>query len=410
MESKFVSVIIPAYNAELYIVRAIESVLAQTYRDLEIIVVDDGSADNTASIARQFEDSIHYVYQSNRGLAAARNTGIRHAHSDIIALLDADDLWEPEFLEVMTGLLEQNPQAAGVYCGFQYIDSQGNIVGKPNLTVVPPEGFHNIQLIQGNWLSACGVLFHKHLAEEVGLFDESLRALEDADLWIRLSADRPFVGLPRALVKYRRHDSNMSKDPQHMIKAKSRVMEKAFGPAEGDVSSWSNQKVVAYLNHFRSAAVRYLAAGYFEKSADQLCQMAVISLDYLCSLDVWRGLARAHVPDEFQFDSSFELNWKRMQEDITGLLKEVKQGKSCSRQIQDQFSRLKGFAFLALADEAVRARKFGRTLRWIFSATIAFPQLWLARPFWGTIARAFLRNPDSWNGVVKGNHKYKTIG
>ncbi len=372
----------------MYLEKAIKSALAQTYRDFEIIVVDDGSIDNTAQITRQFKDFVNYVYQTNRGLAAARNTGIRHAKSEIIALLDADDLWDPEYLQVMVDLLEQHPDAGGVYCGFQYIDSQGNIVGKPSLRVVPPELFYRTQLIQGNWLSACAVLFRKSIANEVGLFDESLRALEDQDLWIRLSANHPFVGLPVSLVKYRRHESNMSKDPQHMITAGNMLMEKVFGPWEGIVSSWPKLKLIAYRNHFRSAAIRYLAAGNHEKSAYYLCQLALVSLDYLSSIDLWRGLARAHIPDEYQFELLSELNWDRMQRDIEILLTELNKTKDDRVNIHKNYPRIKASAFLALADEAGRIGKLVLMYQWLCVAIRSFFPLWLDRRLWGTIFRS----------------------
>lgn len=390
METNLVSAIVPAYNAELFLAQAVESILAQTYRNFEIILVDDGSTDKTEPIARQFKDAVRYVYQTNKGLAAARNTGIRHAKSEIIALLDADDLWDPKFLEVMTGLLKQHPDAAGVYCGFQYIDRQGNIVGKPSLRVVPPELFYRTQIIQGNWLSACSVLFRKPIAEEVGLFDESLRALEDQDMWIRLSANHPFVGLPVSLVKYRRHETNMSKDPKHMITAGSLLMKKVFGPAEGDISSWPKLKLVAYRNHFRSAAIRYLAVGNYKRSTEYLCQLAGISLDYFFSIELWRGLARAHVPNEYQFDDSFVPNWSKMQSDIDNLISELDQIRADQAIINKHFKKIKSSAFLALADEAGQVGKLSLAYRWLGIAVRAFAPLWLDRRLWGTMFRSLI--------------------
>jgi glycosyltransferase involved in cell wall biosynthesis len=388
MEPILVSAIIPAYNAELYLAQAIESAFAQTYQNFEIIVVDDGSTDGTAQIAHQFGDTVRYVYQSNQGLAAARNTGIRHARSQIIALLDADDLWDPDFLQVMTGLLEKHPDAAAVHCGFQYIDAQGNIVGKPSLRVVSPEVFHRTQVIQGNWLSACAVLFRKPIAEEVGLFDESLRALEDQDLWIRLSASHPFIGLPVSLVKYRRHGSNMSKDPRHMITAGDKLMEKVFGPLDDNVSSWPKVKVVAYRNHFRSAAIRYLSVGNYEKCTYYLCRLAVVSLDYLCSIELWRGLALAHMPDEFQFDASVEPDWNKMQNDIDFLLAELNKQRVDDATVDQNYARIKASAFLALADEAGRRGNLRLVSRWLWIASRSFAPLWVDRRLWGTIFRS----------------------
>ena len=129
MISDFITVVVPAYNAELYLKQALESIFSQTYHNFEIILVDDGSKDDTPIIAQQYGDAIRYIRQSNRGLSAARNTAIKNARAEVIALLDSDDLWEPQFLERMIYLLNIHPEAAGVYCGFQYINSKGEIVG-----------------------------------------------------------------------------------------------------------------------------------------------------------------------------------------------------------------------------------------------------------------------------------------
>ena len=101
MISDFVTVVVPAYNAASYIKQTLESVFSQTYRNFEVIVVDDGSTDDTALIAQKFGDRIRYIRQPNQGLSAARNSAIKNARADVIALLDADDLWEPQFLEKM---------------------------------------------------------------------------------------------------------------------------------------------------------------------------------------------------------------------------------------------------------------------------------------------------------------------
>jgi glycosyltransferase involved in cell wall biosynthesis len=388
MNPKQASVIIPAYNAALYIRQAIESVLAQTYRDYEIIVVDDGSTDDTPRIAQQFGSAIRYIRQDNMGLSAARNTGIKNSQAAVIALLDADDLWEPEFLEVMLSFLNKHPQAAGAYCGFQYINSRGEIVGQPSIKVVPPEEFYENQVFIGNWLAPCAVIFHKHLAEQVGLFDESLRAVEDADLWIRLSALRPFVGFPKALVRYRRHDSNMTKDPQRMVTAEYQVTQKIFGPAEGDRLSWPRPKVDAYISHFRSAAVRYMEAGNISKSATYLRELFLLSSDYVASIELWRGLARAHIPQEHRYSSALDLNWTKLCADFEHLLEEFAAESNSPGSPNGQYSRIKGAAFLALADEAGRNYELQRALEWLWKAVQCNPQIVFSRPYWGTIFRS----------------------
>lgn len=389
MDKKTISVIIPAYNAELYLAEAIESVLAQKYRNIELIVIDDGSTDSTASIAKKFGDSVHLIRQTNQGLSGARNTGIRNAQGEIIALLDADDLWEPTFLDEMVSALEQYPHATGAYCGFQYISAEGNIIGTPCLKVVAPEVLHKTLIFIGNWLVPSGVIFRKSFAFEVGLFDEEIGPVADADLWMKLSSKGPMIGVPQPLVKYRQHDGNMSKDPESMTMANHRLTEKVFGPAEGDVLSWPKAKVFAYRNDYWSAAIRYLRVGNIKKSADYLRQLAEISIDFLCSTEVWRGLARAYIPYEYQFDPSYELNWERMESDVVMLLRELDCGIDDQNVIRKQYSRIKASAFLALADDAGQGGKLSLSYRWLWISIRSFSLLWLERRFWGAVVRGF---------------------
>jgi glycosyltransferase involved in cell wall biosynthesis len=372
-------------------VYALKSILAQTFSDWEAIIVDDGSTDDTARVASQFSDPrFRYIYQENRGLSGARNTGIRAAVSETIALLDSDDVWESIFLEKTINWLGQHPEAAGVYCGYHYIDSQGQLVGRPSIRVVPPDSFRRVLINKGNWLAPCAVVFRKRLAEEVGLFDESMRAVEDTDLWIRLSVSHPFVGLPEALVRYRRHSANMTKNPKHMVTAARQLTEKLYGLTEGDAGSWSTPKKLAYAGLFAYAARFYLAYGDAKESACYFQQLVEISLHTATSMPTWRCLVRAHLPVEYQNDPLASPDWTLAQRDIEGLLGELASRAISSDTLQRHYTRIKGGAFLALAEEAVRAREQRRAFNWMWRAAASCPTLLLARPYWGTISRSIL--------------------
>jgi glycosyltransferase involved in cell wall biosynthesis len=391
MQSSLVSVVIPAYNAQEYIEEAIKSVLAQTYQNWEIIVVNDGSTDNTAAVVQQFGDAIHYIYQPNRGLSAARNAAILDARAEIIALLDADDLWETEFLEKMVVHLQQHQEAAAVYCGFRYIDAQGQVVGYPQIKTVPPESFYETLICKGNWLVPCSVVFRKRLAEEAGIFDESLRASEDADLWARLSVSYPFIGVPEALVRYRRHDSNMTKDPERMVNANYQRTEKMFGPPEGDVARWPRLKRCAYVRLFRYGSARYLAAGNAKKSADYLLHLLKLEPTGALSVGIWRELARVHLPDEHKNDATAQFNWTLAQRDLFKLLDELAARAEPSSIIARQYHQIKGSAFLALAEEAVQAGHIDQAVLWLWRTATSYFPLLLARPYWGTVARSIIK-------------------
>ncbi|MEO1186284.1 MAG: glycosyltransferase family 2 protein, partial [Cyanobacteria bacterium J06636_27] len=127
---KKVSVIIPVYNAEKYIAATVQSVLSQTYKNFEIIIVDDGTPDNSVKICQKFNDSrIRIIHQANRGLPGARNTGIRHAQGDYLAFLDADDIWLPEKLEKHVEHLNSSPTVGISFCYSAFINEQGNSTG-----------------------------------------------------------------------------------------------------------------------------------------------------------------------------------------------------------------------------------------------------------------------------------------
>src|SRR3990170_3473675 len=135
-----VSVIIPAYNSARFLPEAIESVLAQTYKDYGIIVIDDGSTDNTKETLEPYFDKIKYIYQQNQGAASARNTAIRHSQGEYIAFLDADDVWLPEKLHIQVEYLNNNPGIAMVYSPSVTISEDGGLTDKKNKNMGLPSG------------------------------------------------------------------------------------------------------------------------------------------------------------------------------------------------------------------------------------------------------------------------------
>ncbi len=387
-----VSIIIPCYNQAHYLSDALYGILGQTFTDWEALIVNDGSTDNTAEIVSQFTDPrIRYIYQENRGLGGARNTGIRAAQSEVIALLDSDDLWGPEYLEEMLDRLNRHPEAAAVYCGFEYINSQGQPVGRPSVKTVRPEAFHQALIYEGNWLVPSCVIFREQLADEVGFFDESLLGVEDTDLWVRLSECHVFVGLPKVLARYRLHDTNMSKDPQHMVTGHRRLVEKRYGPPEGDVLAWSEPKKHAYARLAHLATWRYLAYGDVQKSAHYFQELVEISPRAAMGMGLWRALARIQLPVEQRNAPSAEIDLALAQRDISGLLGELAVRTAYSTTLKEWYSRIRGSALLALAEEAVRANNLRQAYSWLWQAAVSCPRLLLARPYWGTIWRSMTR-------------------
>jgi glycosyltransferase involved in cell wall biosynthesis len=183
-----VSVIIPAYNCARWLGQAIDSVLGQTLRDLELLVIDDGSTDATGEVARAYGDRLRYARQENRGPAAARNHGMRLARGELIAFLDADDLWLPAKLERQAALLDRDPRVGVVYCDGLFIDPDGRPIENYVRQTPLHRGRVAIELFCDHFLMTPAVVFRRVLLETAGAFDESLRVGEDYDFFLRLAA------------------------------------------------------------------------------------------------------------------------------------------------------------------------------------------------------------------------------
>jgi glycosyltransferase involved in cell wall biosynthesis len=246
-----VSVIIPNYNQAQYVSSSITSVLKQTYPNYEIIVVDDGSTDNSRKVLSKFDRKIRYIWQENKGLAGARNTGIQAAKGKYVGLLDADDEWLPTYLEEMVSFADQNPEAGVFYCQAQAMDSDGKdlpqIFGGP---VLPPEQIYQT-ILRANFIIPTTILMRRQVITQAGLFDQSLRSCEDWDLWLRLLPTHEIIGKKDVLVKYRIHGTSLSTDPTGMQKATKLVVEKHFGHEDGDWKTWSFEKRRAYGGMYR---------------------------------------------------------------------------------------------------------------------------------------------------------------
>lgn len=222
MRAPLVSVVIPCYNQGSFLATALESVLVQTYRDLEVIVVDDGSADNTFEVATSFGGRVRVVRQSNQGLAMARNRGIVEAHGEIIAFLDADDRWLPHKLERQVEVLAQSGDVGLVHSAYYLFLADGTRVGE-----VDSHGVTSVhQLLSQNPIGVLTTVIPRHVLESVGLFDPSVPGCEDWDMWIRVAARWPIVYLPEPLAEYRLHQGNMSKNVSVMLSSRLRVLAK----------------------------------------------------------------------------------------------------------------------------------------------------------------------------------------
>ncbi len=239
-----VSVIVPAYNAAPFLRDALESVLRQTYADWEVVVVDDGSTDRTKDVVEAcipaFDGRLRYVYQENRGCAAARNTAIAVSSGELIALLDADDIWLEKRLESGVRVLDEHPEVGLVHAQVIRIDPEGNIIGKPPL---PPEKYLSGRIAQHIYarrahLLVPTVLFRRCCVDAAGNFDESFRATEDRDLWFRIARSFDVAYLNEVVAHYRVLPDSLSRDWERSRISQIQLLEKHFRAGQASLRDY----------------------------------------------------------------------------------------------------------------------------------------------------------------------------
>ena len=225
MSRTMISVIIPTYNRAHLLPRALDSILSQSCLPNEIIVVDDGSTDDTSVLMTSVYPEIVFIQQSNTGVSCARNVGIKRASGDWIAFLDSDDEWFPEKLEVQMNALYKNPELKICHT---------NEIWIRNGTRVNPKKKHKKF---GGWIfqkclplcciSPSSVIIHKSIFDEVGLFDDSLLVCEDYDLWLRITARNPVLYIEKPLLrKYGGHNDQLSRKYWGMDRFRIKSLEK----------------------------------------------------------------------------------------------------------------------------------------------------------------------------------------
>jgi len=238
-----VSVIIPTYNRGWTLRAAVDSVLAQTYRDFEVIVVDDGSTDDTAEILQSYGSDIRVLRQANAGVSAARNAGIRAAKGAFIAFLDSDDCWLPDKLGVQTGFFTSHPEA--VICQTEEIWIRNGKRVNPKKVHTKPSGRIFKASLALCLVSPSAVMLRKALFDEIGGFDVTLPACEDYDLWLRVSARYPVhLVEPPLIIKNGGHADQLSRMPG-LDRYRIRAIEKIL--ATGELSADRRRAAIEML-------------------------------------------------------------------------------------------------------------------------------------------------------------------
>jgi glycosyltransferase involved in cell wall biosynthesis len=230
--SPTVSVVIPAYNAARWIAETLDSVLAQTFRNFEVIVVDDGSTDQTSEVVAGYGDRIHYLRKENGGEGSARNVGIRAARGSYIAFLDADDLWLPEKLQLQMELLSRRPDLPWVYSDtIAFGGETGQDLLKMSDATKLCAGDILRPLLLADFITCQTPVIRRDVFGTVGYFDESpdLQAGEDRDMWLRIAAKYQVGFVDRPLAKHRNHATSQcaTMDPQYEFRSRWKIIENA---------------------------------------------------------------------------------------------------------------------------------------------------------------------------------------
>ncbi len=264
----------PAYNAAAFLAQSINSVLAQSYKDLELIVIDDGSTDNTAAIVKQWQNNdkrIVYHFQSNKGLGAARNSGLKLAKGQWVAFLDSDDLWAEDKLRLqLNAAIDKNADV--VFTNGYYLNNDELKVYESLTGFYSGHQLYKL-LLTHNHIPVLSVCIKKTLIDTIGFMDTMPLAYgnEDWDYWLRAcKANVCFLGMEEKLFQYRLHDNNMSKNKSRMLGGSYYVISKNY-----DRSLLNNEEQV-YQKSKLLSAIPYITKQMFKKPVKAGIRYAVL--------------------------------------------------------------------------------------------------------------------------------------
>jgi glycosyltransferase involved in cell wall biosynthesis len=263
-----VSVIIPTYNRCKLLQLAVESVLAQTYPAIELIVVDDGSTDDTPNMLKQYAGRIVYIRKINQGGTAARNTGIKAAHGEHLSFLDHDDLLMPTKIERQMEIMNARPEVGLVHCGYYRMDKDGNYIDKVNFL---PEGDVRKEIVCGCFLWSGAPLIRRECINRVGMFDETVWS-SDADLWLRIAlAGYHFGCVQEPLGAYRILPDSAMADVARTERMDMSILERVFSNPRLSAEVLA-MKTQAYFNQRFWLSCRYYTIGEWEDAQRNLTE------------------------------------------------------------------------------------------------------------------------------------------
>lgn len=277
IDNPLISVIIPVYNGSNYLQEAIESVLHQTYKNYEIIIIDDGSTDNTWDIIGSYGDLIRGFHKENGGVASALNYGIQVMKGDWFAWLSHDDLWVPEKLEVQISYHITNENVMGSFTNFSVIDEKGTLLFNSICPqIINPCSLRKLFLT--NYIAGDTVLLHKKILSDIGRFNENLRVTQDYDMWLRILQKYDLGVIPESLTKIRYHSNQDGRISSQYLDGELRQLlirnYEKFDKNRlfADISSVNEKKIISYANYWFADTICYhrqwvdIADSYYSKA------------------------------------------------------------------------------------------------------------------------------------------------
>jgi glycosyltransferase involved in cell wall biosynthesis len=293
MSTPRVSVVIPTYNCGQFVCAAIDSALAQSCGPLEVIVVDDGSTDETPGILNRYGARVTVVRQKNAGVSSARNTGIQHARGELVAFLDADDLWHPDKLAKQVPLFA-NPAVGLVYCAVEYVDERLQSLGV-NLTGRRGRVLREIALLRGTVVLAGGstAVVRRACFDTAGGFDSAMSTAADWDMWRRVACHWEIDVVREPLVQYRMRPSSMHRNVQVFEHDMLHGFAQMFADPEAREVHTLRRR--AYANLYLMLSGSHFEAGNIRTAIVYACRSIASSpssVAYIAALP-WRRIRRA---------------------------------------------------------------------------------------------------------------------
>lgn len=250
-----ISVIIPVYNGEKTIKQTIESVLNQTFKDFELLIINDGSQDATLEIIQAINDERIQVFSyQNSGVSASRNRALTKAKGEFISFIDADDLWTPNKLELQLKALQDNPQAAVAYSWSDWIDESGQFLRSGGHITVNGKAYEKL-LLRDFIESGSNPLIRKQALDEVGCFEQSVTPAEDWDMWLRLAARYEFVTVEVPQILYRISPNSASFNIVKMEAGSLKVIERVFAQAPESLQDLKRETLASRYNYLTFKAL-----------------------------------------------------------------------------------------------------------------------------------------------------------